>query len=71
MLTDDAYVIGHSISSLNLSRRGVSIIALRRNNQEIEQPDESTTLLPQDTLILRGKPRKVEHTERYLHKGQN
>jgi CPA2 family monovalent cation:H+ antiporter-2 len=49
----------------------VSIIALRRNNQEIEQPDESTTLLPQDTLILRGKPRKVEHTERYLHKGQN
>tara|TARA_B110000208_G_scaffold127847_1_gene155497 strand:- start:4435 stop:6405 length:1971 start_codon:yes stop_codon:yes gene_type:complete len=71
LLTDDAYVIGHSISSLNLSRRGVSIIALRRNNQEIEQPDESTTLLPQDTLILRGKPRKVEHTERYLHKGQN
>ena len=71
LLTDGSYVIGHSIRSLDLSRRRVSVIALRRNNQEIEQPDEDTILMAQDTLILRGKPRRVEHIERYFHEGQN
>jgi len=70
LLTDDAYVIGHSIRSLNLARRRVSIITLRRDDQEIEEPDENIILKPQDTLILRGKPRRVERTERYLQEGE-
>ena len=69
LLTDGAFVIGHTIQSLNLARRRVSIIALRREDQEIEDPDENTILKPQDTLILRGKPRRVERTERYLNEG--
>ena len=71
LLTDDAHVIGHSIRSLNLSRRRVSVIALRRDGKEIEEPDENTVLMAQDTLILRGKPRRVERTERYLHEGES
>jgi CPA2 family monovalent cation:H+ antiporter-2 len=69
LLNDDAFVIGHSIRSLNLASRRVSIIALRRDDKEIEEPDENTILKPQDTLILRGRPRRVERTERYLHEG--
>ncbi|MCJ8320736.1 MAG: monovalent cation:proton antiporter-2 (CPA2) family protein [Colwellia sp.] len=70
LLTDDAFVIGHSIRSLNLTRRRVSIITLRRDNQEIEEPDENIILKPQDTLVLRGKPRRVERAERYMQEGE-
>lgn len=69
LLTEGAFVIGNSIRSLNLESRRVSIIALRRDEQEIEAPDDNIILKPQDTLILRGKPRRVERTERYLQEG--
>ncbi|WDE07523.1 cation:proton antiporter [Thalassomonas viridans] len=70
LLTDDAYAIGHTLLSLNLPSRRVHIIALRRGDREIEQPDEKTVLMAQDTLVLRGKPRRIERTERYLQKGE-
>jgi CPA2 family monovalent cation:H+ antiporter-2 len=69
LLTDDAYVIGHSIKSLDLSSKRVNIIALKRDNKEIEEPDENTILQAQDTLVVRGKPRRVELAERFLHEG--
>jgi len=69
LITDSCYAVGHSISSLNLDGRRVVVVALRRNNIESEQPDESTVLQPQDTLIVRGKPRRVERAERFLQEG--
>ncbi|MFD2166023.1 cation:proton antiporter [Thalassotalea euphylliae] len=69
LLTNDAYAVGHSIRSLELESRRVSIIALKRGDEEIEEPDENTILAAQDTLILRGKPRRVERTERYIQEG--
>ena len=70
LLTDDAYAIGHTLLSLNFQSRRVSVIALHRDGKEIEEPDEKTMLMAQDTLILRGKPRRIERTERYLQKGE-
>jgi len=69
MLTDDSFAVGHSIASLKLDSRRVIIVALRRNEEEIEQPDESTILQAQDTLIVRGKPRRVERAERFIQEG--
>ena len=69
LLADEAFAIGKTIASLGLAGRRVHIIALKRNGKEIEEPDEHTVLLDQDTLILRGKPRRVERTERYLQEG--
>lgn len=69
LLTDEAFVIGHSLRSLELETRRVHVIALKRDGVEIEEPDENTILQAQDTLILRGKPRRVERAERFIQFG--
>jgi CPA2 family monovalent cation:H+ antiporter-2 len=69
MLTENSYATGRSIASLNLSARRVVVTALRRDNIEIETPDESTILQAQDTLVVRGKPRRVERAERFIQEG--
>ena len=69
ILTDDSFAVGKTISALKLDERLVFVIALRRNNIESEEPDVGTVLLPQDTLIVRGKPRRVERAERFVQEG--
>ncbi|WP_286266427.1 cation:proton antiporter domain-containing protein [Thalassotalea atypica] len=69
LLTDEAFAIGRSIRSLDLASRRVHIISLKRNGDEIEEPDENTILCDQDTLVLRGKPRRVERAERFIQEG--
>ena len=69
ILVDDSFATGKSIRSLKLDERRVFVIALRRNNIESEEPDVDTILLPQDTLIVRGKPRRVERAERFVQEG--
>jgi len=69
LLTDEAAAIGKTIKSLDLESRRIHIIALKRNGIESEQPEENTVLQAQDTLILRGKPRRIERAERFIHEG--
>ncbi len=69
LLTENADAIGRTLGSLNLAKRHVSVIALRRDEQEIENPSDDVILQAQDTLVLRGKPHRVEQTERFLQKG--
>jgi CPA2 family monovalent cation:H+ antiporter-2 len=69
ILTENSFAIGHSIASLNLSTKRVTVVALRRNDIETEQPDGTTILQAQDTLIVRGKPRRVERVERFVQEG--
>lgn len=70
LLTEDCYAVGQTITELNLPAHKVHVIALKRNGIETESPVESTVLKAQDTLIFRGKPRKVEQAERFLQEGQ-
>jgi CPA2 family monovalent cation:H+ antiporter-2 len=69
ILNDDSYAVGRSIASLDLSSKRVIVIALRRNDIESEEPEEMTILQANDTLIVRGKPRRVERAERYVLEG--
>jgi CPA2 family monovalent cation:H+ antiporter-2 len=69
ILTDDSFAVGKSIRSLKLDERRIFVIALKRNNIESEEPDVDTILKPQDTLIVRGKPRRVERAERFVQEG--
>jgi len=68
-LGDDSFGTGQTIASLGLESRRVIIVALKRDGIEIEEPEESTLLKTQDTLIVRGKPRRVERAERYIQDG--
>lgn len=69
LISSDSYCCGKTIASLNLSSRRVYVFALKRNGIETEEPEPNTVLTDQDTLILRGKPRRVERAERFLQEG--
>ncbi|GHE79272.1 monovalent cation:proton antiporter family protein [Thalassotalea profundi] len=68
-LNDDSFACGQSIKSLMLDPRRVVIVSLRREDVEMENPDENIVLCSQDTLIVRGKPIRVELVERFLQEG--
>ncbi len=69
ILSDDSYANGLSIGALKLDERRVIVVALRRDDIETEEPNIDTVLQPQDTLIVRGKPRRVERAERFVQEG--
>ena len=69
LINEDSFGCRKSIGSLNLDKKRVHVIALKRGETETESPDENVVLLPQDTLIVRGKPRRVERTERFVQEG--
>lgn len=69
LINEDSFGCGKSIESLSLDKRRVYVIALKRGDTETESPDESILLQPQDTLIVRGKPRRVERVERFVQEG--
>ena len=69
LINTDSFGCGKSIESLNLGKGRVHVIALRRGEIESESPEVDTILQAQDTLIVRGKPRRVERAERFVQEG--
>ncbi|NMP17769.1 cation:proton antiporter [Thalassotalea sp. Y01] len=69
LLLDDAWANGKCVAELDLPRRRVDILAIRRGNDEITDFDCEFVMQAQDTLILQGKPRRVERLERLLQQG--
>nr|WP_241242226.1 monovalent cation:proton antiporter family protein [Thalassotalea sp. G2M2-11] len=69
LLTDDSYAVGRSIEALNLTSRRVKVVSLKRHEIESEEPEPTTVLQAQDTLVIRGKPRRIERVERYIQEG--
>lgn len=68
-LSEDSYAVGHSIAELKGGNSHMIIVALKRDGIETEEPDEDIVLQEQDTLIVRGKPRRVELTEKFIQEG--
>ncbi|WP_440875334.1 cation:proton antiporter domain-containing protein [Thalassotalea sp. PLHSN55] len=69
LLTEDSYACGYSIRSLNMANSKVALIAMRRDGIECEEPELDTVLQSQDTIVVRGKPYRVECFERLVHEG--
>ena len=68
-INNNSFARGKSLASLALDQRRVYIVALHRGDVETESPALDTVLQDQDTLVVRGKPRRVERVERYLQEG--
>lgn len=66
LLSDDAWAIGKTVADLKLDDRRVTLKGLRRDGIEMPEPAEDMVLLPQDILIIKGKPRRVERVEQFL-----
>ncbi|MFQ3266695.1 MAG: CPA2 family monovalent cation:H+ antiporter-2, partial [Colwellia sp.] len=69
LINNNSFACGKTLASLTLESRLVHIVALHRDDIETESPDLNTLLKNQDTLVVRGKPRRVERVERYLQEG--
>jgi CPA2 family monovalent cation:H+ antiporter-2 len=69
LLNDNSFATGKMIETLQLDTRRVVVVALKRAGVEMEEPDKCTILEAQDTLIVRGKPRRVERAERFIQDG--
>lgn len=69
-LCENSYAVGHSIESLKKGNSHMIIVALKRNGIETEEPDKNIVLQEQDTLIVRGKPRRIELTEKFIQEGR-
>ena len=65
----DAYAIGQSVGELPLERLRITLRGIRRNHEEISEPDSDFVINEDDVLVLCGKPRRVERAERYLLNG--
>ncbi|WOH37782.1 cation:proton antiporter [Thalassotalea fonticola] len=70
LLPDDAWANGKTIAELDLERRRVEILAVRRDQEEFSDLNSDFVLHAQDTIVLQGKPRRVERVERYLQEGE-
>jgi CPA2 family monovalent cation:H+ antiporter-2 len=69
LINNNSYACGKTLASLELEQRRVHIVALHHDGIETENPELDTELQNQDTLIVRGKPRRVERVERYMQEG--
>jgi len=69
IISDSAFAVGKTIAQLDISRRKVKVVALRREGKEIETPDEDTLILADDVIVISGKPRRVERIEKFMLDG--
>ncbi|XOV79116.1 MAG: cation:proton antiporter [Aestuariibacter sp.] len=69
VLTPDAYAIGKSLEELQIPKMRINVKGLRRNNNEVANPDHHAPLQANDVLVISGKPRRVERAERLLLEG--
>ena len=69
LITDDAWAVGKSITELDITRRRVELLSVHRGNEELTELNGEFILQAQDTVILQGKPRRIERIERFLQEG--
>lgn len=69
LLTDNAWAVGRTLADLALSNRRVDLLSIRRNDDEFTNIADDFVFNAQDTIVLQGKPRRVERIERYLQEG--
>ncbi len=69
LISEDAYAVDKSFAELEVERRRVTIVAVRRNNIEIPEPTDDFVLRSDDVVVISGKPRRVERIEKFLLDG--
>lgn len=68
-IPEGAYAVGKELSHFDFDRRRIEVIGLRRDGAELSNPNQNTLIQAQDTVIIKGKPRRVERVERVLLTG--
>ncbi len=69
VITSDAYAKGKTLSQLDIERRRVKLISLRRQGNEEEKPKFDQPIQVNDVIVISGKPRRIERVEQFLLNG--
>ncbi|EGV51264.1 monovalent cation:proton antiporter family protein [Candidatus Endoriftia persephone] len=69
VLTEQCRAVGRRIGELGLASHDIEVIGLRRHGIHGETPDPEIILQANDTLIIQGPPKKLEHAEEILVRG--
>ncbi|WP_065188650.1 cation:proton antiporter domain-containing protein [Shewanella woodyi] len=68
-LPKGAHAVGLTLGEIPWGKLRVELRAVRRCGAEIEKPEMDWKIRSADTLILLGKPRRIEKAEHYLLQG--
>ncbi|MEC4727064.1 cation:proton antiporter [Shewanella sp. D64] len=68
-LPKGANAVGLTLAEIPWGKLRVELRAVRRGGAEIEKPELDWKIRSSDTLILLGKPRRIEKAEHYLLQG--
>jgi len=59
-IEEKSSIIGQSLTEIGLRKKhGVTLVAIRRNEQTLSNPDSSTELYANDLIVLLGTPEKM------------
>ncbi|MGB0937101.1 MAG: monovalent cation:proton antiporter-2 (CPA2) family protein [Colwellia sp.] len=64
-----SYACGKSIASLQLKDKKVDVVSIRRQDKEIVDPSDEMVLNENDTLVIRGKVRKIKQADKFIKHG--
>lgn len=69
IISANAFAVGKSLAELDLEKLKVKLKGLRRDQHELQSPTLNEKVRAGDVLIIAGKPRRVERTERFILEG--
>ncbi|GLR70818.1 cation:proton antiporter [Agaribacter marinus] len=69
VIAEGAYAVGKQLHMLDIVKKRVQVVSLRRDNQDFDNPSMATVLAENDVLIISGKPRRVERVEKHILDG--
>lgn len=69
VITENAYAVGKTVEDLKLNSKKVKLMSVRRNGKEHEYPPPEYVIESNDVVVIAGKPRPVERTDKYLLNG--
>jgi CPA2 family monovalent cation:H+ antiporter-2 len=64
-----SYACGKSIASLKLKENKVDVVSIRRQDKEIIDPEDGMIIIEDDTLVIRGKVRKIKKADKFIRGG--
>lgn len=64
-----SYACGKSIASLKLKENKVDVVSIRRQDKEIIDPEDGMIIIEDDTLVIRGKVRKIKKADKFIRVG--
>lgn len=62
-VSEGSPIAGRSIGEIGLKENGITLLAIHRASQTVDDPDEAVVLLPDDVVVFLGSNTSISHVE--------